>query len=62
MPATFIHVSDIHFGQERGSEYIVHDDVRDCLVKDAKVLADKYAAGSVNDVNGFAGLYRVGPC
>ena len=50
MPAVFVHVSDIHFGQEKRSEYIVQDDVRDCLIKDAARLAKKYSNGKVTGV------------
>ena len=40
MALTYVHVSDIHFGQERGSEVYVHDDVKDCLIADiAEVCA-----------------------
>ena len=28
MPLTYVHLSDIHFGQEKGSEVYVHDDVK----------------------------------
>ena len=31
MALTYVHLSDIHFGQERGPEVYVHDDVKDCL-------------------------------
>lgn len=41
MPAAFIHLSDIHFGQERGSRVIIHDDVKERLIEDvAKVVAE----------------------
>lgn len=35
---TFIHLSDIHFGQERGGQVIVHTDVRDQLIDDVKTF------------------------
>ena len=38
MPLTYVHLSDIHFGQEKGAELIIHDDVKDRLVEDAKEL------------------------
>jgi hypothetical protein len=28
MSATFVHLSDIHFGQEKGAEIVIHDDVK----------------------------------
>ena len=34
MRLTYVHVSDIHFGQERGSDLYVHDDVKECLIAD----------------------------
>lgn len=45
MPATFVHLSDIHFGQEqeKGAEMIVHDDVKEQLIKDAARLVETYA-------------------
>lgn len=43
MSLTFIHVSDIHFGQKPGSQEIVHGDVQECLIKDAAELVNIYA-------------------
>ena len=43
MALTFIHLSDIHFGQEKGSEIYVHDDVKECLITDLAEL--KVATG-----------------
>ena len=43
MPLTYVHLSDIHFGQETGSEVYVHDDVKECLIADVDIL--KAAAG-----------------
>ena len=34
MQLTYVHLSDIHFGQEKGSEVYVHDDVKQCLITD----------------------------
>ena len=45
MPVTFVHLSDIHFGQEKGSEVIVHDDVKECLIEDAADLVKTHAGG-----------------
>jgi 3',5'-cyclic AMP phosphodiesterase CpdA len=40
MSAVFVHVSDIHFGQERDHALHVHDDVKEQLISDAaKVVA-----------------------
>ena len=46
---TYIHVSDIHFGQEKGSEVYVHDDVKDCLIADA---AEMQAAEGIQRMDG----------
>ncbi len=35
MPAVFVHVSDIHFGQERDQRVHIHDDVKQQLIADA---------------------------
>ncbi|MBS0250876.1 MAG: metallophosphoesterase [Proteobacteria bacterium] len=35
MTVRFIHLSDIHFGQEKGGQIVVNDDVKYCLIKDA---------------------------
>lgn len=43
MGLIYVHVSDIHFGQENGSDVYVHDDVKQCLIAD--VANFKTAAG-----------------
>jgi len=35
MPISFVHLSDIHFGQEKGAQLIIHDDVKERLIEDA---------------------------
>jgi GTPase-associated adaptor domain/Calcineurin-like phosphoesterase len=35
MPLTYVHLSDIHFGQEKGADLIVHNDVKARLIDDA---------------------------
>lgn len=35
MPAIFVHLSDIHFGQERDERVHIHSDVKEQLIKDA---------------------------
>ncbi len=44
---SFVHLSDIHFGQERGAEVYIHTDVRDRLVDDVSAFygARKQAGG-----------------
>lgn len=38
MPIAFVHISDIHFGQEKGGQCIVDDDVKECLIDDCAKL------------------------
>ena len=40
MPLRFIHLSDIHFGQERGELVYIHDDVRAQVVDDAQTVRE----------------------
>lgn len=51
MSLIFVHLSDIHFGQERGSSITVHDDVKDQLIADARdymlQLDNKKATGII---------------
>jgi hypothetical protein len=35
MPLTYVHLSEIHFGQEKGADLIVHNDVKARLIEDA---------------------------
>jgi hypothetical protein len=35
MPVAYVHLSDIHFGQERGGDRITHDDVKRELIRPA---------------------------
>ena len=49
MPLTYVHVSDIHFGQERGTEVYVHDDVKQCLIAD---VAEVMTAAGIERMNG----------
>ncbi len=35
----FLHLSDIHFGQEKNGTLVKHEHIRDALIKDAKALA-----------------------
>ena len=49
MPLMYVHLSDIHFGQEKGSKVYVHDDVKECLITDLAML--KVEAG-IERMNG----------
>ena len=48
MPAIFIHLSDIHFGQERDERVHIHDDVKQQLIIDAAEVV-KTLPGAVAD-------------
>ena len=37
----FVHLSDIHFGQERGGTFVHHDDARFQLIRDCRKLRDE---------------------
>lgn len=49
MAAVFVHLSDIHFGQEKGGQVVVNNDVKARLIEDAASevtkLADGHASG-----------------
>ena len=51
MSVTFVHLSDIHFGQETGGAIVVHDDVKERLIEDvtcvAKTLENGRATGII---------------
>ena len=38
MKIGFVHLSDIHFGQESGGRTRIHEDVKECLIEDVKLL------------------------
>jgi 3',5'-cyclic AMP phosphodiesterase CpdA len=46
MALCFLHLSDIHFGQEKDGTSITHDFVRDGLIKDVKKLAGQRGPAS----------------
>ncbi|MDE0396151.1 MAG: metallophosphoesterase [Gammaproteobacteria bacterium] len=50
MSLTYVHVSDIHFGQERGADVYVHNDVKQCLIAD---VAQLQAAAGIERVDGI---------
>lgn len=45
MSAVFIHVSDIHFGQEKDDRVHIHNDVKQQLIADAKQVVSTIAGG-----------------
>lgn len=50
MRAVFVHVSDIHFGQERDHELHIHDDVKQQLIADAGEVVAKLPAGAASGI------------
>jgi predicted phosphodiesterase len=45
---TFVHLSDIHFGQEKGGTVVIHDDVKERLIEDVhKYLRENKADGVI---------------
>ena len=50
MPLRFIHLSDIHFGQERGGLIYVHGDVRDQLLDDAQSVRESFPDQKIDGV------------
>ena len=50
MRRTYIHISDVHFGQERGSDSHVHQDVREQLVADARARAAEEVDGRIHGI------------
>jgi 3',5'-cyclic AMP phosphodiesterase CpdA len=42
----FLHLSDIHFGQEEGGTLVKHESVRDALISDVKTLAKRRGPAS----------------
>lgn len=51
MSIAFVHLSDIHFGQEKGGTVIIHDDVKERLIEDVarvvKTLPEGRASGII---------------
>jgi len=50
MPAVFVHVSDIHFGQERDDRVHIHADVKQQLINDAKEVVSDIAGGTAHGI------------
>lgn len=50
MPAVFVHVSDIHFGQERDDRVHIHDDVKEQLIADAKGVIANLTDGEAHGI------------
>lgn len=50
MPAIFVHVSDIHFGQERDHFVHIHDDVKAQLIEDAAEVVAGLPGGAAQGI------------
>ncbi|WP_295551231.1 metallophosphoesterase [uncultured Pseudacidovorax sp.] len=50
MPAIFIHLSDIHFGQEKNTAVHTHDDVKEQLIADAANLISDLHGGKATGI------------
>lgn len=50
MSAVFVHVSDIHFGQEKDDRIHIHDDVKQQLIADAHNVVSNIPNGSVQGI------------
>src|SRR5580698_10613562 len=50
MPLRFIHLSDIHFGQETGGLVFVHRDVRDQVIEDVGLLRDGFPNRKIDGI------------
>jgi len=50
MPLRFIHLSDIHFGQERGELVYIHGDVRDQVLDDAQSVRETFPDQKIDGV------------
>ncbi|NWA70575.1 metallophosphoesterase [Serratia proteamaculans] len=50
MPAIFVHVSDIHFGQEHDERVHIHADVKQQLILDAKEVISNLTDGTVQGI------------
>ena len=45
MSIGFVHLSDIHFGQEKGGRICIHDDVKNRLIDDVRLVARNLESG-----------------
>lgn len=45
MGISFVHLSDIHFGQEKGGQIKIHDDIKKCLIDDVEFVAKSLESG-----------------
>ena len=50
MSVSFVHLSDIHFGQETGGHLRVHDDVKELLIEDVRSVARTLDSGRATGI------------
>lgn len=50
MSFAFLHLSDIHFGQETGGRFVTHTDVRERLLDDARLLVSRLPKKKVSGI------------
>jgi 3',5'-cyclic AMP phosphodiesterase CpdA len=50
MPVAFLHLSDIHFGQEKGGRVFTHEDVRKRLLDDVALVVRELPNGRVDGI------------
>jgi len=50
MTIAFVHLSDIHFGQEKGGARFTHDDAKERLIEDARAEVAKLSIGHASGI------------
>ena len=50
MGICFVHLSDIHFGQEKGGKIRIHDDIKDRLIDDVKLVSKSLGPGRASGI------------
>ena len=46
----FVHLSDIHFGQEKGGQIKIHNDIKRCLIEDVELVAKSLESGRADGI------------
>lgn len=46
MSVTYVHLSDIHFGQEKGADVVINNDAKERLIEDAAEQVKRHAGGA----------------
>lgn len=60
MPAIFVHVSDIHFGQERDERIHIHTDVKEQLIADAAEVVRGLPGGVAHGIMATGDIAQAG--